>query len=154
MPRLVNMTRFVQRTAQEQALQNPLASSPLPVAAISQGPDWGISSQASTIGCKDWQQPRQSPEKGNSLVSHQLPSCPSHTEVRRGHPALPPRSATFRPGHEHQEKKQLPAMLLPCILHTTQGPRTMWLCLLVCSFANIPLSYQHLLKPVPIRFLA
>ena len=121
-PGLVNMTPFVQRPglriAQEQALQNPLAWSPLPIAAISQGPDWGISSQAYTMGYTDLQQPRQSPEKGNSLVSHELPFCPSHTEMQQGHPLLPPWSACFRPGHEHQEKRRLPAMLLPCIPHT------------------------------------
>lgn len=142
------MTLFVQRlglrTAPEQALQNPLAWSPLPVAAVSQGPDWGISSQAYIIGYTDSQQPRQSPEKGNSLVSHELPTCPSHTEVQWGQTL---NVSTQRTGG---------SLPYRCRAYRTpaQGPRTIWLCVLVCSIANIPRSYQHLLKPVPISFLA
>ena len=150
------MTPFVQRlglrTAQERALQNPLAWSPFPVAAVSQGPDWGISSQAYTIGCTGLQQPRQRPGKGNNLVSHELRSCPSCTETQRGHPVLPPWSAFFRPWTWASRKEKAPRSI--AAVYTAQGPRTIWLCVLVCSTANIPLSYQHLLKPRPISFSA
>lgn len=114
------MTPFLQRpglcAAQEQVLQNPLAWSPLPIAALSQGPDRGISLQAHTIGYTGLQQPRQSPEKDNSPVNHELPSCPSHTKMQRGHPTLlrgAPReeeasrnAAAVYTAHPHKEQVQ------------------------------------------------
>lgn len=150
MPCQVNMTPFVQRpglpTAQEQALKIPLAWSPLPLAPIS----LGTRLRDSTKGlCHQlWGAAvRQRPEKDNTLQSHQFSgtSHPQHTAVTwcylHGVHTSAPRGCSLQ---------------YCCCIHCipAQGPRTIWLHVIVCSNANIPLSFQHLFKPVPISFSA
>lgn len=115
---LVNMTPFVQRpglrTAQEQALQIPLAWSPLPLAPIS----LGARLRDSTTGlCHQlWgAAARQSPEKGNTLQSRQF-SGTSHPYTQQSPGAT---SMEYTLGSlDISSTRMLPAGLLLRTLHT------------------------------------